>query len=266
MIDKTQDHSYQYHNDTKVVIYLGKYDFTAAQDLIYDIKNGNSKYSFTKEELLMASIVATQFNETYVKSSGSFDIVMGDFVRTRYSNKEIMVSILINYPHLITNADKTKASEIMRYLEGEFSFKILSGNLTDFESSIAQFLAEDSDPTSAVLGVAAYIPTYYDTAVKNDELRDRSNNDTFLGAIGEKVQTEIEILRTKYLAETNFGGTGYMVSGITTDNHRVSFFTSNEEIANSTKNIKIQCKVKAHGKAFKEDFVNETRVNYVKFC
>ena len=58
----------------------------------------------------------------------------------------------------------------MEYLEDKFAFKILADNLTEFEDGIAKFLAEDSSLSSHVMGIAAYIPTYYTSNTKNDEL------------------------------------------------------------------------------------------------
>lgn len=153
----------------------------------------------------------------------------------------------------------------MSYLESKFTFKILADNLTEFENGIAKFLAEDSSLSSHVMGIAAYIPTYYKTNTKDDELKDRSNQSGHLGQIGDKINTEIEILTSKYIATTQYGGSGYMVNAITNDNHRLSFFTTNEDIANSKNNIKISCKVKGLGTVWKDDTVNETKVNYVKF-
>lgn len=264
MIDKTQKHSYTLERESKVVVYFGKYDFTNGAEIVHDIKSMDSPYSFSKDEILTAALVANKFNKKYVKAAGFFDIVEGEFVKTAFSNKEILASILVSYPHLVLDEDRKKASEIMRYLEGEFSFKILADTLTEFESSIANFLGADNDSLAQVLGVAAYLPTYYDNAVKNDELRERSFHAGHLGEVGEKVITNIEILRSKYLAETAFGGSGYMVSAISVDDHRISFFTTNDDLANSTGNFKISCKVKSLGTAWKEDTINETKVNYVR--
>ncbi len=264
MIDTSNKHSYTLERESKVVVYFGKYDFTNGAEIIHNIKSSDSPYSFSKDELLTAAVVANKFNSKYVKAGGTFDIVEGEFVKTAFSNKDILASILVSYPHLILDEDRQKASDIMRYLEGEFSFKILADTLTEFESSIATFLGTDSDSLAQIIGVAAYLPTYYDNAVKNDELRERSFHTGHLGEVGEKIITEIEILRSKYLAETAFGGSGYMVSAITTDDHRVSFFTTNDDLANSKKNVKVSCKVKSLGTAWKEDTINETRVNYVR--
>jgi hypothetical protein len=187
-------------------------------------------------------------------------------MKTAFSNKDILIGILTNYRHLITNKTYQEAKEIMEYLEDKFAYKILADKLTDFEHGIAKFLADDNSLSSHTLGIAAYIPTYYTTHTKSDELRDRSTQSGYLGNIGEKVTTEIEILSSKYLAQTQYGGAGYMVNAITTDNHRLSFFTINEDIANSKKNVTVSCKIKSQGTAWKDDSINETKVNYVKFA
>ena len=265
MIDKSKKHTYIDFEDSKVVLYFGKYNFTESAKTLKDMQDKDSPHVFTKTEVLSASIVADKFNDKYVKSSGAFDIVEGEFMKTGFSNKDILIGILTNYRHLITNKTYQEAKEIMEYLEDKFAYKILADNLTEFENGIAKFLAEDSSLSSHVMGIAAYIPTYYETHTKKDELKDRSNQSGHLAKIGEKVDTEIEILTSKYIATTQYGGSGYMVNAITTDNHRLSFFTSNEDIANSKKNIKISCKVKDLGTAWRDDNINETKVNYVKF-
>ena len=265
MIDKSKKHTYIDFEDSKVVVYFGKYNFTESAKTLKDMQDKDSPHVFTKTEILSASIVAHKFNDKYVKSSGTYDIDEGEFKKIAFSNKEVLIGILTNYRHLITNKTYQEAKEIMEYLEDKFAFKILADNLTEFENGIAKFLAEDSSLSSHVMGIAAYIPTYYETHTKKDELKDRSNQSGHLAKIGEKVDTEIEILTSKYIATTQYGGSGYMVNAITTDNHRLSFFTSNEDIANSKKNIKISCKVKDLGTAWRDDNINETKVNYVKF-
>lgn len=266
MIDTSNPHKYIEFNDSKVIMYYGKYNFTDSAKTLQDMQNADSIYSFTKTEILSASIVANKFNDTYVKTSGSFDIEDGEFKKIAFSNKEILIGILTNYRHLITDKVYQEAKIIMQYLEDKFAYKILSDNLTEFEGGIAKFLANDSSLSSHVMGIAAYIPTYYNTNTKDDELKERSSQSGHLGQIGDKINTEIEILSSKYIATTQYGGSGYMVNAITNDNHRLSFFTSNEDIANSKKNIKVSCKVKALGTAWKNDDINETKVNYVRFA
>ena len=265
MIDKSKKHTYIDFEDSKVVVYFGKYNFTESVKTLRDMQDKDSPHVFTKTEVLSASIVADKFNDKYVKSSGAFDIVEGEFMKTGFSNKDILIGILTKYRHLITNKTYQEGKEIMAYLEDKFAYKILADSLTDFEHGVAKFLADDNSLSSHTLGIAAYIPTYYATHTKSDELKDRSTQSGHLGKIGEKVTTEIEVLSSKYLAETQYGGSGYMINAITSDNHRLSFFTANEDIANSKKNIKVSCKIKALGTAWNDENVNETKVNYVRF-
>lgn len=266
MIDTSNPHKYIDFNDSKVIMYYGKYNFTESAKTLKDMQDKNSPYVFTKTEILSASIVASQFNDTYVKTAGSYDIHEGEFKKIAFSNKEILIGILTAYRNLITNDIYQEAKEIMEYLEDKFAFKILADNLTEFENGIAKFLADDDSLSSHVFGIAAYIPTYYANEVKDEDLKERSNQTGHLGQIGDKVITEIEVLRSKYIATTQYGGSGYMVSAITTDNHRLSFFTTNEDIATSKKIVKISCKVKTLGTAWKDDAINETKVNYVKYA
>jgi len=266
MIDTSKPHKYIDYQDAKVIMYFGKYNFTDSANTLREMQDADSVHSFTKTEILSASLVANKFNDVYVKTSGSFEIVDGEFKKTGFSNKEILIGILTNYRDLITNKIYQEATDMMAILSNKFAYKILSANLTEFEDGIAKFLADDNSMSSHVMGIAAYVPTYYKTNTRDEELKDRSTQNGYLAEIGEKVITEIEILRSNFISETQYGGSGYMVSAITTDNHRLSFFTSNEDIANSTKNIKVQCKVKALGTAWKDDNVNETKVNYVKFA
>ena len=264
MIDKSKEHTFFTFNDSKVVKYFDRYCFWDSAQTLQNIKEKDSPYSFTKEEILTASIVAGQFNDKYVKTSGAFDIVEGEFMKTAFSNKDILIGILTKYVDLVTDKDRKKATEILDYLDNEFAFKILSETLTDFEGSISKFLSNNSEDFLSVLGVAAYIPTYYDNNIQKQDLKDRSTQSGHLGKIGEKVTTEIEVLSSKYIAQTQYGGAGYMVNAITTDNHRLSFFTINEDIANSKSSVKVSCKIKSQGTAWKDDNVNETKINYVR--
>ena len=266
MIDTSKKHSYIQYKDSIVVKYYDKYDFCESKRTLENIKDKDSPISFTKEELITASIVADKFNDYYVKTSGKFDIIEGEFKKIAFSNKDILVGVLTKYPDLITDKDREKAKTILEYLEDKFAFKILSDTLTEFESSITTFMSNDATVSTNMIGVASYVPTYYFSNTKNEKLSDRSTNAGHLGRIGEKVNTEIEIIGQKYLAQTQYGGSGYMVNAITSDNHRVSFFTTNEDIATSTMNVKISCKIKSLGKAWNDENINETKVNYVRFA
>ena len=60
MIDKSKSHKYIDFNDSKVVMYFGKYNFTDSAKTLQDMQDLDSTYSFTKTEILSASIVANQ--------------------------------------------------------------------------------------------------------------------------------------------------------------------------------------------------------------
>ena len=133
MIDTSKPHKYIDFNDSKVIMYFGKYNFTDSAKTLQDMQDLDSIYSFTKTEILSASIVANEFNDTYVKTSGSFDIVDGEFKKIAFSNKEILIGILTNYRELITNKIFQEAKSIMAHLENKFAYKILCNHVMDGE-------------------------------------------------------------------------------------------------------------------------------------
>jgi hypothetical protein len=272
MIETSNKHTYIHYGNMRVVKYYGKYDFCksgeALVQYIEEAQQPDSQNSISREQriqLLAASIVASEFNDgKYIKADGFSDIVDNEYLKLNFSNKEILIGILTDYPRLLTKEILEDASVILDYLENKFAFKILADNMNDFERSIAGFLSEQI-LSSNVVGIASYIPTYFANNTRQEEVDDRSTNTGYLGAIGDIVLTEIEVLRSTYLPTTQFGNPGYMVNAITTDNHRLSFFTANEGIATAKNNIKISCKVKAWASTYTDDTINETKVNYVKF-
>tara|TARA_B110001454_G_scaffold5597_1_gene5244 strand:+ start:144 stop:956 length:813 start_codon:yes stop_codon:yes gene_type:complete len=268
MIDASKKHSYIPYKNTKVIKYYDKYDFSESANSMEDIFSVTHSVVTRdqRKQLIAASIIATEFNDgEYIKAEGRSDIVDNEYVKLNFSNKDILIGVLTEYRTLLSDTDVLeKASVILEYLEDEFAFKILSDNMNSFETSIAQFLTDKMVIKSATMGIAAFIPTYYSNNTKQRVIDDRSTNNNYLGEIGTKVITEIEVLRATYCPNTAFGGDGYMVNAITTDNHRVSFFTAKEDIATTKKNIKISCKIKSLGTSYKDDSINETQVNYVK--
>ena len=269
MIDSSKKHSYIPYKNTKVIKYYGKYDFTESSNQMEDFcSSGQAHSGVTREQrkqLIAASIIATEMNNgEYIKAEGHSDIVDNEYVKLNFSNKDILVGVLTEYRSLLDVDVLAKAEAILEYLEDEFAFKILSDNMNSFETSIAQFLTDRLIIKSGTLGIAAYIPTFYTNNTKQRVINDRSTNNNYLGEIGAKVITEIEVIRATYCPTTAFGSPGWMVNAITTDNHRVSFFTGKEDIATTKKNIKVSCKIKSLGTSYKDDSINETQVNYVK--
>ena len=61
MIDTSQKHTYIDFNDSKVVLYFSKYNFTDSEKTLKDMQEKDSVHSFTKTEILSASIVANKF-------------------------------------------------------------------------------------------------------------------------------------------------------------------------------------------------------------
>ena len=63
MIDTSKPHKYIDFNDSKVIMYFGKYNFTGSEQTLRDMQELDSPYVFDKTEILSASIVASKFIE-----------------------------------------------------------------------------------------------------------------------------------------------------------------------------------------------------------
>ena len=262
MTHKGEKHIYSENN----VIYFGKYNFDMSV-LDYKEVNAINKEGFPKEQVLAASIVATEFNENeYVKASGKHEFQDTEhgsrYFISKLANKAIVEGILHMYPHLIEDKHIQAARNILKELEVDFMFKIMSDNMSEFEGSIASVLASDKIGKQ-YYGVCAYLPQYAVKKALEKTITDKSEASQHLTTTRPdgKIFLNIEVLRSN----PSQMYPGYNVSAITDKNHRVSFFTSKEEFRNAQgKTFKIVSKIKSHGTVWKQDHINETRLNYVK--
>ena len=127
MIDSSSKHTYIHYGNMRVVKYYGKYDFCksgeALEQYIEQAQQPDSIERISREQrtlLLAASIVATQFNDgKYFKAEGFSDIVDNEYLKLNFSNKEILIGILTDYPRLLTKEILEDASVILDYLENK---------------------------------------------------------------------------------------------------------------------------------------------------
>ena len=223
----------------------------------------------TKLELLALAIAAQHINGGYYKRGGHSDFVnkiengeeVQRFERVKQSNRFVMETVQQIDPNIITKELLAEASEMMTALEMDYMFKVLGDNMNDFESSIHEFIADDTEVEPRMhVGVVAYIPAYVEREAKQRELAERSIGSKWIGEKGEAITAEIEII-----SKSNANAwAGWNVSAITTDGNRVSFFTTKDDIANKEGVFKISAKVKGCGAVWQDPDIKETRLNYVK--
>ena len=231
----------------------------------------NALYSkpITKLEMLALAIAAQRINGRYYKRGGHSDFVnkiedgeeVQRFERVKQSNRFVMETVQQIDPNIITKELLAEASEMMTALEMDYMFKVLGDSLNDFETSIQQFLADDTEVEPRMhIGVVAYIPAYVKREAKQRELAERSIGSKWIGEKGEAITAEIEII-----SKSNANAwVGWNVNAITTDGNRVSFFTAKDDLANKEGVFKICAKVKGCGTVWQDPDTKETRLNYVK--
>lgn len=250
------------------VLYHHKYNFQIDNSGV-DYKDilEREEIGFSREQVVAAAIVADGFNEgTYVKAQGGvFDFADtkegSRYLQMKIPNKDILVGILHLYPHLIEDKHIESAKEIIKELEMDFMFKIMSENMTEFESGIASILASTDKLAKQFWGVAAYLPTYAVKKVWEREVTDRSENSVHITSTRNdgKVFMDITVLKSN----TSQTFPGFNVSAISSEGNRVSFF-STKSFWEVDKEFTITAKVKGHGNVWNQEHIAETRLNYVK--
>ena len=250
------------------VLYHHKYNFQLDNSGVdyKDIKE-REENGWNRETVIAASLVANEMNEgEYIKvDQGVYSFAEtpdgSRYLQMKLPNKEILVGVLHLYPHLIQPKYMNAAKEIIKELEMDFMFKIMSENMSEFESGIATILATTDKLPKQYWGVAAYLPTYAVKKVWEREVTDRSENSVHLASTRKDglVFADITVLK----ANSSQSYPGLNVSAITSDGNRISFF-STKEIWEVDKDFTISAKVKSHGTVWNQDHIAETRLNYVK--
>lgn len=167
------------------------------------------------------------------------------------TNREIAAEVLTNQS-LITEQDREQAVEMRRYYQG-LQFKILAGKLLGDIDAKALAYASGDTVTDRDMGLIAYLPDGYARAQKRQSIDERiaDARGGFVGAVGTKVQCQIEVLRSNYSQQWGC----YFITAIT-DKDQPLFFSSKRDLkAGST--VRVQGNVKAHRD-------NQTQLNYVK--
>lgn len=223
----------------------------------------------TKVELLALAITAHRINGEYIKRGGKSDFVntiedgvdTSTYQRIKESNRDVIERLQQVDADIITPELRADAEEMLHNLEMEYMFKVLGDGLNDFETSIQQFLADDTEIEPRMhVGVVAYIPAYVEREANQRELAERSIGSKWIGFKGDAVKLDIEIISKRNAT----AWAGWNVNAITTDGNRVSFFTTKDDIANMKGEFKISAKIKDCATVWQQPDIKETRLNYVK--
>jgi len=194
-----------------------------------------------------AAVAAQRINGSYIKETVyKVDPEMSsNTVIDKRRNRDIMVDILAN-PAVLTVEDIAQGQECRKFLQNDITFRALKNKLTEFDGSVSKVLAVEDDFDTVKhkleLAVVACLPQSHTRTLERQAVQDRvrQTSGDHVGQPGDKVQLDVEIIKSNYSQQWNT----WYATAITPDNHAV-FFAYRQELAKGAKHT-IQGTVKAH--------------------
>ncbi len=204
-----------------------------------------------------AASAAQRVNGNYFKEHAyEWDETSGTQKLTKRRNRDVMMEFLQN-PDRILVEDVEAGEQCRDFLARDITFRAIKSQLTDFDRSVQQVLAVNERfytvSNRYELAVVASLPN---SAARAQERQTADQRIQFargglVGNIGDKVTTNVEVIRTFYKKDFNI----YFVTAITDQDQAVTFgFKEKFDVGT---HVTIQGKVKAHRD-------NLTQLNYVK--
>lgn len=192
-----------------------------------------------------AACAAQRINGQYIKQD-EFDYPEGgQAVLTATASRTIMKELLANLDRL-TAQDFEQGAECKTFLQNDITFRALKNKLTEFDSATSKVLAVEENFDSVQhkyeLAVIASLPASRTRALERQAIDSRVRQATgeYVGAVGDKVALDVEVIKTNYSQQWNT----WYATAITSDNRAVFFaFREQLTIGNS---ILIKGTVKAH--------------------
>ena len=201
------------------------------------------------DDVWAAACQAQRTNGAYVKLSV---LTESDKSQNKLSNRQIIESLLIDTT-LITDEDREQGKKVRAFYQA-LTFKILQGkHLNEFDNNAMLISNRDIITDNYDVAVIASLPSCYERGVKRQTVDQRVNFATggFIGAVGKKVSTSIEVLRSVFSQTYNVN----FVTGINSDD-QVVFFAYKKDLE-AGKMYDIYGTVKGHRD-------NTTQLNRVK--
>jgi len=193
-----------------------------------------------------AAVAAQRMNGSYVKETMyKLDENTNTTVVHKLRNRDIMVDILAN-PALLTVEDIAQGQECRKFLQNDITFRALKNKLTEFDTAVSKVLAVtdefDTVKHKYELAVAACLPQSHARSLERQAVQDRvrQTSGDLVGMPGDKVQLDVEIVKSNYSQQWNT----WYATAVTEDNRAV-FFAYRQELGRGTK-CTIHGTVKAH--------------------
>jgi hypothetical protein len=191
-----------------------------------------------------AAVAAQRINGSYVKED-LYDYNDNSPKIVKRRNRDIMVDILAN-PAQLTVEDIAQGQECRKFLQNDITFRALKNKLTEFDGAVSKVLAVEDDFDSVKhkyeLAVVACLPQSHARSLERQTVQDRvrQTSGAVIGNPGDKVQLEVEIIKSNFSQQWNT----WYATGVTADNSAV-FFAYRQQLAVGSKHT-IQGTVKAH--------------------
>jgi len=194
--------------------------------------------NFNADDVWGAAVAAQRINGAYVKLSALSE---SDKEFNKLSNRQLVESLLVD-SHLITEEDREQAKKVRAFYQA-LTFKILQGkHLNEFDNNAMVLANRDVITSNYDLAVIASLPSCYERGVARQSVDQRISfaQGGFIGQVGKKVSTSVEVLRSVYSQTYNVN----FVTGINSDD-QVVFFAYKKELEVG-KMYDIYGNVKAH--------------------
>jgi len=204
-----------------------------------------------------AAVAAQRINGSYVKETMyKLDENTNTSVVHKRRNRDIIVDILAN-PAVLTVEDIAQGQECRRFLQNDITFRALKNKLTEFDSAVSKCLAVtdhfDSVKHKYELAVTACLPQSHARALERQAVQDRvrQTSGDLVGNPGDKVQLDVEIVKSNYSQQWNT----WYATAVTEDNRAV-YFAYRQELGKGTK-----CTIRGTVKAHKDGSTQLNRVS-----
>jgi hypothetical protein len=212
-------------------------------------RNQQPVLNFNADDVWGAACAAQRINGSYVKLSMLSE---SDKQLNKLSNRQLVESLLVDSFN-ITDEDREQGKKVRAFYQA-LTFKILQGkHLSEFDNNAMVLSNRDIITSNYDLAVICSLPSCYERGVVRQSVDQRISfaRGGFIGKVGNKVSTSVEVLRSVYSQSYNVN----FVTGINSDD-QVVFFAYKKEL-DVGKMYDIYGNVKSHRD-------NTTQLNRVK--
>ena len=224
-------------------------------------------FEVTPVEALALSCMVYQ-DQGFIRSGEGYtklDPETGEHKVVKKDNKSCVID-MITQGQKPTDETMSEAKEIMDKFNGRFMLKKLTGNLTNFETSVSQAFATTDNLTSFNVAVIASIPHMNEIDKKRKAVEDKIEalrfESAFFGDKGKRYDLTVEVIDVKYIQSSGV----FMVTTVHNNKDIIKFWWRDQPDISDIidgKTISIRGTVNKHEKS-KYTNAYETMLNRVK--